>query len=174
MDIVKLLNGTQTLADADLLDQASANFDYLWNKLCDDRNNIVFCLTMTLKPKFHSIEPRKMRRNIIHATKEFICKTQKAFLIRTHYEFTKNNILHTHSYCVGRRSTIARYCANMRNFGFVKCEQPNPDIGGLTGWIEYLTIGNEKKNKKPEDCNAYPFTTHQHDPPPRGGRRAKR
>lgn len=107
--------------------------------LLQDVTNAVKAFTVTLRPQHHGTNPAIIRKTFKDVTKAFVCKTRSGIYIRTHFEFTKNMVLHMHGYAVGKACTLGRlFSTYRRHFGYTLVKAPH----ALTKWKEYCDKEN--------------------------------
>ncbi len=97
--------------------------------------------TITLRPQWHRVDPKTVRRMLSNQIREMYFKTHREIGIEIHCEFTKASVLHFHGtiYC-SKVYHIARFLAKMRKtYGFVKTET----IKYLEKWNTYCSKRDE-------------------------------
>lgn len=120
------------VSSVSVLDE-TLDVDRITSVMAVDPRNQIRALTITLKPVYHSVNPRKMRKHIVDETKSFICKCKTPLFCELDWEFTSGLILHAHGYAIGRKTTLARLSAMYRSFGYTCVKTPD----NLRGWQEY-------------------------------------
>lgn len=109
--------------------------DYL-KGLLGNSDLVVQCFTLTLMPKWHGTDAKKMYSKIKNHIRDLFSRNKQPYYLELHFEYTLNGILHGHLYQVGTKYLCSRLVTSWRStFGNTKPSK----CFNLQGWIGYIT-----------------------------------
>lgn len=117
---------------------------YSENDALANEKNIIRCVTATLKPCLHAIDPEEINRIYKNQIKIILSKARSAAAVALWSEYTDQGVLHYHGWYCCNRSISGQLLSFLRRGGHILTKEPHD----LQEWIEYC--------KKNQDENSIP------------------